>query len=209
MEINIYSMRKVSLIILAAITFWAMFQSCSNQRGLAQVTTLDTMLVPKEWRPSTLALKQAQQQQPTKPLKLPTEEQLQFNKKLNYVLDNAGTSFDNISLIRSDISDLKSLIENRAMFLRISNDSLRGLITDLNHKQETAYKFAEKAEEARIRDAQSTKKDREQNEAYRDAFTVYSTIGITVFVLLLIGVIVLTVMVYRQKIYLRTHFSHV
>lgn len=201
--------RNLLILFIFSIIVGSILYSCSQQRGLAQVTTLDTMIVPKEWRPSTLALKQAQQQQPTKPLKLPTEEQLQFNKKLNYVLDNAGTSFDNISLIRGDISELKSLIENRAMTLRIDNDSLRGLISHLNNKQETAYKFAEKAEEARIRDAQSTKKDREQNQAYRDAFTVYSTIGITVFVLLLIGVIVLTVMVYRQKIYLRTHFSHV
>jgi len=208
MEIGYKYYKGVILFFGVVIGFISCLYSCSTQRSLAGNTLYiplqDTMVVPKQWRPSTLA-----QQQPTKPLKLPTEEQLQFNKKLNYVLDNAGTSFDNIGLIRGDISDLRELIENRAISLRNDNDSLSGLISRLNAKQEIAYKFAEKAELARIRDAESTRKDREQNEAYRDAFTVYSTIGITVFVLLLIGVIVLTVLVYRQKNYLRTHFSHV
>ncbi len=177
--------------------------SCSNQRSLAQSEEFhDTVKIPKQYRPF------ANPNLVKQPLKMPTEEQKEFNKKLNYVLDNAGTSFNNIDLIRGDISELKNLIIDRAVSLRYKNDSLTLAISVLNENQLKAIDFAHKAELARIRDAQVSKKERELNQAYRDAFTMYSTAGITVFVLLLLGVVVLVIMVYTQKKYIKTHFNH-
>lgn len=201
------TIRKVILISSGAFVLSVMFNSCSQQRGLAQVTTLDTMLVPKEWRPSTLALKQAQQQ-PTKPLKLPTEEQLQFNKKLNYVLDNAGTSFDNIGLIRGDISDLRELIENRAIVLRNSNDSLTKAILEVKSQQVEALNFAHTESLARIANEKKTEDARKQNLSNVKAQNLYTGILFTFLVALLIILLLQWLDIRRIKAKYKNQLQH-
>lgn len=179
-------LKDISVIFSIGLVFASILYSCSQQRGIAQITTQDTILVPKEWRPSTIALKQMHKQEPVKPLKLPTEEQFQFNKKLNYVLDNAGTSFDNISLIRGDISDLRLLIENRAIVLRNSNDSLTHAILDVKGKQIEAINFAHKESLARIANEKKTEDDRKQNQSNAKAQNLYTSILFAFLVALLI-----------------------
>lgn len=144
--------KGLGVLFLCILCIVSMFNSCSNQKSIANVVRQDTFLVPKQYRPSTLQAKQQPIEQPKIPLKLPTEEQKVFNKKLNYVLDNAGHSFENIDLIRADISDLKSLIIDRAVYLRSSNDSLTRVVNELKTQQLAEALYQRKQEEKRDKD---------------------------------------------------------
>lgn len=210
MKEAVLSNRRLVLLFALSLFISSVMYSCSHQRSLAQIH-YDTLVVPKQYRPkkaNTSPVLPKENQVP-QPLKMPSEEQKTFNKKLGYVLNNAENSFNNIDLIRADIGDLKSLIIDRAVYLRNTNDSLIVLISALKNNQIQAFKEARIADIRREKEELRSQKEREQNQAYRDAFVIYSTVGITIFGLLLVGVIGLWFFVYKKTKYLKTHFSHV
>lgn len=211
MEKAISNNRIVIGVFGLVFTCITLMYSCSKQTTFGKGTILympyqDTILVPKSMRPSTLA---KQHQQPTKPLKLPTEEQLQFNKKLNYVLDNAGTSFKNIDLIRGDINDLKSLIIDRAIALRNDNDSLRNAIYAVKSQQADALRFAHDESKARIENERKNMADRLQNEAYKESTITYASFAFGILVILSIIRFVFSYIVYRKQKHLKSHLNYV
>lgn len=206
--------RNIWIFFAFSFIVGSILYSCSSQRGLAQVTTNDTIKGSQENKPTITP------NLTRNPLRMSLEEQKAFNKKLSYVLDNSEKTFNDVSDIKGYLKDITQIILDRASQLRNQNDSLRFVVMQGNRNMIAIQQFAQEERLARLesekqnrleqkRLEEKTQQEREQNRAYRDTITVLITVAFTIFVVLLIGVVILLVLVHRQKVYLRTHFSNV
>lgn len=215
MEIKTADIRKGVITLAVATVFGSMFYSCSTQRGLAQISTTDTLLVPKEWRPSTMALKQAQQQNKDLQKQIsPLQKQLQ--QELPEVLTRSKKAFSEITDIKSmlDYMNNNSLMERDFLFkkavdIRALNDSLIRSQMISNKNIEKLIEIATSERDARIANEERNMQDKIQNDAYKESTVWYASVAFGVLVLLSIISLVISFLVYRKQKYLKAHINHV
>lgn len=200
--------RKDYKFLVGAIAFafviTVCLYSCGGTKSLA--TTSKTSI--PYTTPEHLELKPVKQDTvKPKPQRIPTEQEKAFTKKLNFVLDNSGKTFEDVSAIRGDIKHLTDVILTRATELRISNDSLRNMLFNSDRKQNDLLVLLLKESKARIANEKKTEEDRKQNIANTNAQNLYTSIGFIGLVVLLFILLLMWLDVRRikAKVKLSTH----
>jgi len=201
------SYRKVTLTFFLVVTFVGMFYSCSNQRSLAGSTkyTLiqDTIIIPKQYRPSALQASRAETRALQKQL-TPLQKQLQ--EDLPNVLVRSKKAFSEITDIKGmlDYMNANSIAE-RDLFLRRSielrqlNDTLLRHQLASNNNINRLIGIVLQERDARIANEKRTADDRKQNVSNAKALNLYTGILMAFLLTLLIILLLVWLDVKRIK----------
>jgi len=203
--------RKVFLSLAFGVAMASIIYSCGSQKSLA----LKNSGPLKTLNPKAELVYQSLKQDSVLPKK-PTKEQIEFTKKLNYVLDNSGKTFENVSSIASSMNNLSDRMDNltdviltRATELRQSNDILKAQAIESYKQQKELLKIALNESKARQANEKKTEEDRKQNVANTKAQSLYTTIGLSALIGLLIAWIImyLDIRRIRAKVKLVTQYE--
>jgi len=202
--------RSIFICFAFGIAVSSVIYSCGSQKTLAGVATSNTL--PNTNALGIISIKQDSLK--AKP-KL-SKEQIEFTKKLNYVLDNSGKTFENVSSIASSMNNLSDRMDNltdviltRATELRQSNDILKSQAIESYKQQKELLKIALNESKARQANEKKTEEDRKQNVANTKAQSLYTTIGLSALIGLLIAWIImyLDIRRIRAKVKLVTQYE--
>lgn len=163
MEIGIMNYRKVSLGFVVVLTLCYMFHSCTNQRSLAVSSRQDTIIVPKQYRPSTLRAIQAKQEPQTKQhAKKVEDHEKEFIKALNKEnpqldLKSLQQLYDAIQVLANDrvnVAESYRDMKEHSKALESKLDSLNSKVVKAEVLRRLEAQERKKAEmEAKVRDA--------------------------------------------------------
>lgn len=183
--------RKVFLSLGFGVAIASIVYSCGSQQSLAGKSNIKLNAIT----PNAELIYKPIRQDSVFPKK-PTKQQIEFTRKLNYVLDNSGKTFDNVSSIASSMNnlstrmdDLTDVILTRATELRQSNDVLQNKLTESDKQQKELLRIA--LNESKARRAYELKNDSAVKEvnANQKAQILYTTIGYITLLGLLVVVL--------------------
>lgn len=188
--IYIISYRRVFLTFILVVTFVGMFQSCTNQRTLAQIH-YDTLVVPKQYRRPVADIPPFKQsQQTTKPTSKEVEEhEKNVIKALNK--ENPQLDLKSLQQLYDAIQVLANDRVNVAQSYRDMKDHSKGLenkLDSLNNKVVYAEILRKKEAEER-RKAEMEAKVRDE---INDNIMKYGFICVLLFSLLTLGSVWIT-----------------
>ena len=187
--IYIISYRRVFLTFILVVTFVGMFQSCTNQRILAQ-DHYDTLVVPKEYRRLQFVAPPVKKQQGTKPTQKEVEEhEKDVIKALNK--ENPQLDLKSLKQLYDAIQVLANDRVNVAQSYRDMKEHSKGLenkLDSLNNKVVYAEILRKKEAEER-RKAEMEAKVRDE---INDNIMKYGFICVLLFSLLTLGSVWIT-----------------
>lgn len=197
--------RKVFLSLGFGIAIASIVYSCGSQQSLAGKSNIKLNTIT----PNAELIYKPIKQDSIFPKK-PTKQQIEFTRKLNYILDNSGKTFDNVSSITASMNNmsekmdlLHDVVFAKAIELRQANDALISQVNEGNKQQKELLRIA--LQEAKARRAYELKNDNAVKEvnANQKAQTLYTSIGFGVMIVLLLILLIIWIDIktIKSKVY--------